>query len=323
MAPTATASRPAKRSGSSASRRARWPRSASKPRNAANGASASTATATTAIARAPRAARADYVGRFAPSPTGSLHLGSLVAAVGSFADARSRGGRWLLRMEDLDAARVIPGCAERMLRMLEAFWLTWDGVVEYQSARTHHYGEALATLEALGLTFECSCTRAERNADGGYPGTCRNGPKSRGATATRFRVDDGTVCFEDRAQGECRFELRERGDVIIRCADLLDSTPWQIALQGALRLPTPHYLHLPLVTEPGGAKLAKARRSVALDPHASGRELHEALRLLNQDPPDTLKLESPGRVLEWACAHWELDRFHGVREVRAAAPGAD
>src|SRR5205085_2731686 len=120
-------------------------------RNAANGASASTATATTAIARAPRAARADYVGRFAPSPTGSLHLGSLVAAVGSFADARSRGGRWLLRMEDLDASRVIPGCAERMLRMLEAFGLTWDGVVEYQSARTHHYGEALATLEALGL----------------------------------------------------------------------------------------------------------------------------------------------------------------------------
>src|SRR5437762_2070489 len=257
MAPTATASRPAKRSGSSASRRARWPRSASKPRNAANGASASTATATTAIARAPRAARADYVGRFAPSPTGSLHLGSLVAAVGSFADARSRGGRWLLRMEDLDASRVIPGCAERMLRMLEAFGLTWDGAVEYQSARTHHYGEALATLEALGLTFECSCTRAERNADGGYPGTCRNGLKSRGATATRFRVDDGTVCFEDRGQGGCRVEL------------------------------------------------------------------HEALRLLNQDPPDTLKLESPSRVLEWACAHWELDRFHGVREVRATTPSAD
>ena len=269
--------------------------------------------------------------------------------MGSFADARSRGGRWLVRMEDLDASRVIPGCAERMLRMLEAFGLTWDGVVEYQSARTHHYGEALATLEALGLTFQCSCTRAERNADGGYPGTCRNGPRRRGATATRFRVDDRTVCFEDRAQGECRFELRERGDVIIRRrdgafayqlavvvddalhgvtdvvrgADLLDCTPWQIALQEALRLPTPHYLHLPLVTEPGGAKLAKARRSVALDPHASGRELHEALRLLNQDPPDTLKLESPGRVLEWACAHWELDRFHGVREVRAAAPGAD
>src|SRR5206468_6718119 len=202
MAHTATASRPARKSASNAWKHARWPPSASKPRSAENGASASTATATTAIAsarepeRAPSAASPGYVGRFAPSPTGSLHLGSLLAAVGSFVDARSRGGRWLLRMEDLDAARVIPGCAERMLRVLEAFGLTWDGAVEYQSARTHHYGEALATLETLGLTFQCSCTRAERNADGGYPGTCRNGPKSRGATATRFRVADRTVCFE-------------------------------------------------------------------------------------------------------------------------------
>src|SRR5205807_7471273 len=173
MAPTGTASRPAKRSGSSASRRARWPRSASKPRNAANGASASTATATTAIARAPRAARADYVGRFAPSPTGSLHLGSLVAAVGSFADARSRGGRWLLRMEDLDASRVIPGCAERMLRTLEAFGLTWDGVVEYQSARTHHYGEALATLEGarphLPVQLHAGRAQCRRGLSGHVP----------------------------------------------------------------------------------------------------------------------------------------------------------
>jgi glutamyl-Q tRNA(Asp) synthetase len=240
---------------------------------------------------------------------------------------------------------VIPGCADRMLRTLEGFALHWDGVVEHQSARTHHYGEALATLEALGRTFQCSCTRAERSADGGYPGTCRAGPRRRGATATRFRVDDRLVSFEDRAQGECRFELSERGDVIVRRrdgafayqlavvvddalqgvtdvvrgADLLDSTPWQIALQEALGLPTPRYLHLPLITEPGGAKLAKTRRSVALDPRAAGRQLHAALVLLNQAPPDTLKLEQPATVLDWACAHWDLDRFHGVREVQAAA----
>src|SRR5256886_16847130 len=157
MAHTATASRPARKSASSAWKHARWPPSASKPRSAENGASASTATATTAIAsareleRAPSAASPGYVGRFAPSPTGSLHLGSLLAAVGSFVDARSRGGRWLLRMEDLDAARVIPGCADEMLRTLEGFALHWDGAVEYQSARTEHYARAQQALAALGL----------------------------------------------------------------------------------------------------------------------------------------------------------------------------
>jgi len=267
--------------------------------------------------------------------------------VGSFLDARSRGGGWLLRMEDLDAPRVIPGCADQMLRTLESFALHWDGAVEYQSTRTEHYARAQQALTALGLTFLCSCSRRERTPEGGYPGTCRDGPRRRGPTATRFRVEDVVVSFQDRAQGDCHFQLRERGDVIIRRrdgafayqlavvvddalqgvtdvvrgADLLDSTPWQLALQGALRLPTPRYAHLPLVTEPGGAKLAKSRRSVALDPAQAGRQLHEALVLLGQDPPVTLKLESPRTVLDWACAHWDLDRFHGVRQVRAAAAG--
>ena len=283
------------------------------------------------------------MGRFAPSPTGSLHLGSLVAAVGSFVDARSRGGRWLLRMEDLDAARVIPGCADGMLRTLERFALHWDGVVEYQSARTEHYARAEQALTALGLTFQCSCSRRERTPEGGYPGTCRERPKRRGPTATRFRVEDLEVSFQDRAQGLCRFQLRERGDVVIRRrdgafayqlavvvddalqgvtdvvrgADLLDSTPWQLALQGALRLPTPRYAPLPLVTEPGGAKLAKSRRTVALDPAQAGRQLQAALLLLGQEPPASLTLESPQTVLDWARAHWDLDRVHGVRQVGA------
>jgi len=295
----------------------------------------------------PSAASPGYVGRFAPSPTGSLHLGSLVAAVGSFVDARSCGGRWLLRMEDLDAARVIPGCADEMLHTLEGFGLHWDGAVEYQSARTEHYARAQQALTALGLTFQCSCSRRERTPEGGYPGTCRDGPRRRGPTATRFRVEDRVVSFADRAQGVCRFPLGERGDVIIRRrdgafayqlavvvddalqgvtdvvrgADLLDSTPWQLALQGALQLPTPRYAHLPLITEPGGAKLAKSRRSVALDPAQRGRQLQEALALLGQEPPVTLKFESPQTVLDWACAHWDLDRFQGVRQVRARPAG--
>jgi glutamyl-Q tRNA(Asp) synthetase len=284
-----------------------------------------------------------YVGRFAPSPTGPLHLGSLVAALGSYLDARSRGGRWLVRVEDLDSARVIPGCAARILRTLEAFGLNWDGTIEYQSARTEHYAQALETLRALGSTFECSCPRRARDPESGYPGTCRGGPTRPGATATRFRVDDSIICFEDRAQGRCRFALRERGDVIVRRrdgvfayqlavvvddalqgvtdivrgADLLDSTPWQLALQRALSLPTPRYLHLPLVIEPTGAKLAKSRRSVALDGARSAAQLHAALTLLRQDPPAALKPEPATVVLEWARAHWRAERLAGVRELPA------
>src|SRR5499433_1669815 len=190
MARTGTASRPARRSASSASRRAPWRRSASRRRSAASVVSGSTATATTAIDNPPTR---QYVGRFAPSPTGKLHLGSLVAALGSYADARSHGGRWLVRMEDLDRARVRTGAADEILRTLEMFGLRWDGGIEYQSERTEHYLEALEALMALGTTFECSCSRRERDGEGGYPGTCRAGPRRSGPTATRFRVEDVVV----------------------------------------------------------------------------------------------------------------------------------
>jgi glutamyl-Q tRNA(Asp) synthetase len=304
-----------------------------------SGASASTATATIATASDPTA----YVGRFAPSPTGALHLGSLLAAVGSFLDARRRGGRWLVRMEDLDAPRVLPGCAANMLRTLEAFGLSWDGAVEYQSAHLARYAAALDRLSCLGLTFQCSCSRRERLGAGGYPGTCRAGPTRRGPTATRLRVADAEVCFEDRVQGGCRFSLRERGDVIVRRrdgafayqlavvvddaaqgitdvvrgADLLDSTPWQMALQEALGLAVPRYAHLPLVVEPGGGKLAKSRRSVALDATAVTVQMHRALQLLGQDPPAELKLTPVGELLTWAVSHWSLEGIQGVRQVRA------
>jgi glutamyl-Q tRNA(Asp) synthetase len=291
----------------------------------------------------PEPAPPRYVGRFAPSPTGPLHLGSLVAALGSFADARSRGGRWLVRMEDLDAARVRRGCAAEILRTLEAFGLTWDGPVEYQSERTAYYTEALRSLTAQGTTFECSCPRRARDPEGGYPGTCRNGPTRPGPTATRFRVPEEVLSFRDRAQGVCSFSLRELGDVIVRRrdgafayqlavvvddalqrvtdvvrgADLLDSTPWQLALQSALSLPAPSYLHLPLIVEPDGSKLAKSRRSVALDPGRAGLQLHQALTLLLQDPPARLELEPAATVLEWAWRNWRPERFGGVRSVPA------
>ena len=240
-----------------------------------------------------------YVGRFAPSPTGALHLGSLVAALGSFLDARKAGGRWLLRMEDLDTSRVIPGCSDEMLRTLEAFGLHWDGEVEFQSRRTALYVESLESLRAAGRTFECSCSRRELAELGetGYPGTCRDAPTHCGPTATRFRVKaDEAVSWTDRVQGNCQFDMGVLGDPVIRRrdgviayqlavvvddaargvsdvirgADLLQSSAWQIQLQQALKFPTPHYGHLPLVVEESHGKLAKSRRSLAITPaHAS------------------------------------------------------
>ena len=286
--------------------------------------------------RSPKAPPGDfgpiYIGRFAPSPTGSLHLGSLLAAVGSFIDARSRRGRWLVRMEDLDRARVMPGSADEMLRTLESFGLQWDGEVTYQTRRTHLYTEALESLRAAGHTFECSCSRRELSGeDSGYPGTCREGPQRPGNTATRFRVDETeTVVFDDRFQGRIALDMGKLGDVIVRRrdgvfayqlavvvddalqgitdvvrgADLLESTGWQIALQGALRLRTPRYAHLPLLLERTGEKLSKSRRSMALDPGRAGAQMLEVLRLLGLSPPAGLAGAPPPTLLEWAAGPW-------------------
>ena len=290
-----------------------------------------------------------YIGRFAPSPTGALHLGSLVAALGSFLDARKAGGRWLLRMEDLDTTRVIPGCSDEMLRTLEAFGLHWDGAVEFQSHRTALYAESLESLRLAGLTFECSCSRRELADSGetGYPGTCRNAPARRGPTATRFRVNtDEVVSWMDSIQGNCQYELSTLGDPVIRRrdgvfayqlavvvddaaqdvsdvirgADLLQCTAWQIELQRALKLPTPHYGHLPLIVEETEGKLAKSRRSLALDPTRASNQLATALGLLNHTPPAELQCASPDTLLAWATAHWNLDRFQSVKKIVISRP---
>jgi glutamyl-Q tRNA(Asp) synthetase len=293
--------------------------------------------------RAEGAFQPNYVGRFAPSPTGSLHLGSLVAAVGSFLDARKAGGRWLVRMEDLDTARVIPGCADEMLRTLEAFGLWWDGAVEFQSRRIDLYRESLQSLRELGLTFECSCSRRDLGpSETGYPGTCRAGPtRQRGPTATRFRVAEGVVSFSDRVQGPCCFDSRTLGDPVIRRrdgafayqlavvvddadqrvshvvrgADLLASTAWQIQLQKALKLATPRYAHLPLILEQSHEKLAKSRRSLALEPARAGEQLVSALMLLQHPPPVELQQASATVLLAWASERWALDTVQGKKEI--------
>jgi glutamyl-Q tRNA(Asp) synthetase len=177
----------------------------------------------------------DYRGRFAPSPTGPLHFGSLVAAVGSYLEARSRGGDWLVRMEDLDRPRELAGAADEILRVLEALGFEWDEPVLYQSRRDFAYGEALSKLKRAGAVFPCACTRREiadsASAFGAdpkgeihelvYPGTCRDGmPPGREARAIRVRVDDVTIAFDDALQGRIEQDLaRECGDFVVRRAD--------------------------------------------------------------------------------------------------------
>jgi glutamyl-Q tRNA(Asp) synthetase len=287
-----------------------------------------------------------YVGRFAPSPTGALHLGSLVAALGSYLDARHHYGRWLVRIEDLDSARVKRGCADEILRTLESLGLCWDGAVVYQSHRHAAYTDALHSLASQGLTYACHCTRRNRaeSEETGYPGTCRDQPARQGPAAVRFRVDDTvSLSFTDQFQGESSFALRALGDVVVRRrdavvayqlavvvddaeqgisdvvrgADLLASTPWQLLLQRALGLPAPRYAHLPLIVEPGGAKLAKSRRSVAISTGRASRQLVEALELLRQAPPARLSDERPETVLSWALNHWNPANLERVQKATA------
>lgn len=306
------------------------------------------------------------LGRFAPSPTGPLHAGSLLAAVGSYLDARVAGAHWLVRIEDLDTPRVIPGCADEMLRTLDAYGFEWDGEVIRQSTRRDAYRAALAELESAGRTLRCSCSRkdlaAEDDASQGYPGTCRSGPTRPGPTAVRFRVSDQRVEFDDIFLGRQAFDTRALGDVVVerrdgvssyqlavvvddawqgvtrvvRGADLVASTPWQIELQQALGVPRPIYGHLPLLTEPNGRKLSKSERAIPIPVPAgqgslrSGHRpellavshaLTSTLTHLSQAPPPELALASIKDVWKWAVAHWNPQALAGRRQVELSATG--
>jgi glutamyl-Q tRNA(Asp) synthetase len=282
-----------------------------------------------------------YRGRFAPSPTGPLHFGSLVAAVGSYLDARHHRGEWQLRIEDIDPPREVPGAADGILRTLEAFGLEWDGPVSYQSRRRDRYEAALQRIEQLGLLYGCACTRKEipdngmQGAGGAvYPGTCRAGlPPGRAVRSLRVRVDDSEIGVQDRLQGHTRQSLpEEAGDFIVRRADgliayqlavvvddgeqqishivrgadLLDSTPRQIYLQRLLGLPTPDYLHLPVAVNGAGEKLAKQTRAREVSPAHAGRILRDVLRFLHQELPESADDATPEELLQWATAHWDV-----------------
>ncbi|WP_324779717.1 tRNA glutamyl-Q(34) synthetase GluQRS [Thiobacillus sedimenti] len=285
---------------------------------------------------------ASYVGRFAPSPTGPLHFGSLVAALASWLDARALGGHWLVRMEDLDRLRCSQAAADIILRQLEAYGLTWDRAVLVQSRRDEAYAAALDALRAQGAVFACTCTRSQladapRNAEGElvYPGTCRLHAVPRGEHhAWRVRVQDVSVDFVDRIRGVLQQDLaREVGDFVVRRADglfayqlavvvddafqgvthvvrgadLLWNTPRQIYLQRLLGLPTPIYAHVPLVTNAAGQKLSKQTLAPALPETGRRAVLAEALAALGHPPPAELVGTAPADLLGWASAHWRIE----------------
>jgi len=284
-----------------------------------------------------------YVGRFAPSPTGPLHFGSLVAALASWLDARAAEGRWLVRIEDLDAPRALPGAADDILRTLDRLGLGWDGPVVYQSRRSASYKAALKSLD----TYWCGCTRREiadssigRASDGAqiYPGTCRAGlAPGRTPRALRVRTGGEEIAFTDRVQGPQRQVLeREIGDFVllradgqfayqlavvvddaeqgvtdvVRGADLLDSTPRQIFLQRLLGYPMPRYLHVPAAVNQAGEKLSKQTGARPVDIKRKAEELARALTFLGQSETDDLAQ---------AVANWKPELIP-VRRVQVAAP---
>lgn len=283
-----------------------------------------------------------YRGRFAPSPTGPLHFGSLIAATGSYLEARTQGGEWLLRIEDVDAPRCSAAAADDILRVLEACGFEWDGQPVWQSRRTEAYAAALDRLKLAGRVFPCACTRRELAdsaiaPDGAtiYPGTCRTGlPAGREARAWRLRVGQARVTFDDAVQGRIQSELaREAGDFVlrradglyayqlavvvddaeagithvVRGADLLLSTARQIFLQQCLGVATPGYAHLPVAVNIAGEKLSKQTRAAPLDISCPAPMLYATLGFLGQRPPLGLARATVGELWQWAIAHWRLE----------------
>jgi glutamyl-Q tRNA(Asp) synthetase len=295
-----------------------------------------------------------YRGRFAPSPTGPLHFGSLIAAVGSYLDARASGGAWLVRIEDLDRPREAEGAAKEILRTLEAYGFEWDEEVVRQSNRGPIYEAALERLQRDGAVFPCACTRREisdSNLGGArepvYPGTCRNGaPPDRPARSVRIRVDGTPLGFTDRVQGRVEQNLADEvGDFVVRRADglfayqlavvaddfeqgitdvvrgadLLASTPRQILLQRRLGYPLPRYAHLPVAVNPEGEKLSKQTLAAPLSAADGPSQLSRALAFLGQEPPKVLRGASIADVWAWAHPAWRIERVPRSLSLREDA----
>lgn len=270
-------------------------------------------------------------GRFAPSPTGPLHIGSLYAALASFLDARAQGLAWRLRLDDLDQPRSQPKAAQRILCTLEAHGLHWDGAVQRQSERLERYEAALARLQRAGQVFFCTCSRKQLRSHSIYPGSCRNRLRPVAEAAVRVRVDEAVCEFTDLVQGRQRFRLAETvGDFVVkrrdglfayqlatavddgdpdivrvvRGRDLLDNTPRQLHLMRLLGRKAPAYGHIPVLLSPAGEKWSKQTQAPEVDDRRPAANLRTCLALLGLSPPHLGLAE----LLQWAVAHWRQRR---------------
>ena len=283
-----------------------------------------------------------YRGRFAPSPTGPLHIGSLVSAVASYLEARANQGEWHVRIEDLDPPREMPGASDLILRTLDIHGFEWDGDVCYQSQRSELYESALQELLREGQAYPCGCSRTDIAQALGtftgiqrYPGTCRQGlPRGRKPRALRVRTESRVISFTDALQGlHVQNVFEEVGDFVIKRADnqfayqlavvvddhaqgitdvvrgsdLLSSTPRQIYLQSLLRLPTPTYTHVAVITNQRGEKLSKQTHAKPLDLVRPQIALVQALDYLGQNPPEELRNNPLQDVWQWAFRHWRIE----------------
>ena len=288
-----------------------------------------------------------YRGRFAPSPTGPLHFGSLVAAVASYLQARRQGGEWWLRIEDIDPPREVPGASESIIRTLAQFGFEWTGEVVYQSQRSEVYQAALEQLQQDGQVYPCACSRKDialQSPTGIYPGTCRQGLVDGQHTRSwRVRCDERVIHFRDGIQGDIRCELaREVGDYVLKRADgllayhlavavddalqgmtevvrgvdLLACTAQQIYLHQLLGYRSPDYLHHPIAHNAQGQKLSKQNQATPIDPARAVPQLWQALRFLGQSPPADLRHSGLSELWQWAQSHWEpaaIPRFQQQR----------
>ena len=274
-----------------------------------------------------------YVGRFAPSPTGPLHFGSLITAVASYCDAKANHGTWLVRVEDTDIPRIYPGSEEHILRAMDAFQLEPDGEIIFQKDRLDIYADVIEQLRQQGLVYACQCTRKMLGSNHIYQDTCRDLGLAFDNQAIRLKVEDIEICFEDQLQGRhCSklkkdlgdFVLKRRDGIInyqlavvvddylqgmthvVRGADLLDNTERQIYLGQLLGYPRLNYMHLPLAMNDQGQKLSKQNLAQALDLSQAPQLLKQALNALHQAEVD---LDTPQRMLQQAVAQWNIERI--------------